>query len=142
MVLVLSSHDCQAEPDLQGDSKAEVVVGQEFGAGWRNGFAQEAAVVGKMGRVRKDFGFTILDFGFHAGCEISSGFPPLIQTQQGERLMSEKSNLEELISVLKQQRDELQVKMHLASMESKQEYDRLSDRINDLIAQYEPTKER
>lgn len=55
--------------------------------------------------------------------------------------MSEKSNLEELISVLKQQRDELRVKMHLANMETKQEYDRLSDRINDLMAQYEPTKD-
>jgi len=54
--------------------------------------------------------------------------------------MSEKSNLEELISVLKQQRDELRLKMHLANMETKQEYDRLSDRINDLTAQYEPTK--
>jgi hypothetical protein len=55
--------------------------------------------------------------------------------------MSEKSNLDELISVLKQQRDELRVKMHLAGQETKQEYDRLSNRINDLMAQYEPTKD-
>jgi hypothetical protein len=55
--------------------------------------------------------------------------------------MSEKSSLEELISTLKQQRDELRVKMHLASAEAKQEYERLSDRINELMAQYEPTKD-
>jgi len=55
--------------------------------------------------------------------------------------MSTKENLEELISVLKQQRDELKVKMHLAGMETKEEYNRLSDRINELNKQFEPTKD-
>lgn len=55
--------------------------------------------------------------------------------------MSEKSNLEELISTLKQKRDEMRVKMNLAGRETKQEYDRLSDRINELMKQYEPTKD-
>jgi citrate lyase beta subunit len=55
--------------------------------------------------------------------------------------MSTQENLAELITVLKQQRDELRVKMHLAGMETKEEYERLSDRINELNKQYEPTKD-
>ena len=55
--------------------------------------------------------------------------------------MSAKENLEEVISVLKQQRDELKLKMHLAGMDTKEEYERISGRINELMKQYEPTKD-
>ena len=52
-----------------------------------------------------------------------------------------RESLQELISDLKQQRDELAVKAHLAGMEAKQEYDRLSDQVDELIRQYEPVKD-
>lgn len=55
--------------------------------------------------------------------------------------MSERTALEELITTLKQQRDELQVKMHLANEEAKEEYNRLTDRINQLSDQYQPVRE-
>jgi len=55
--------------------------------------------------------------------------------------MSERTALEELITTLKQQRDELQVKMHLANEEAKEEYNRLTERINQISDQYQPVKE-
>jgi ElaB/YqjD/DUF883 family membrane-anchored ribosome-binding protein len=55
--------------------------------------------------------------------------------------MTEKDNVNELIETLKQQRDELRVKLHLAGEEAKQEYERISGRIGDLIEQSEPAQE-
>ena len=55
--------------------------------------------------------------------------------------MSDRDALSELISSLKQQRDELQVRMHLAQTEAKDEYDRLTDRINELTDQYKPVSD-
>ncbi len=49
-----------------------------------------------------------------------------------------KSTLENLVSELKQQRDELKLQMHLASMEARDEYDRLSDKCDELSDQCEP----
>jgi len=46
--------------------------------------------------------------------------------------------LEELISCLQQERDELKLKMHLTGMETKEEYDRLSDKLDELLVQYKP----
>ena len=54
--------------------------------------------------------------------------------------MSDRDALSELISTLKQQRDELQLHMHLAKAEARQEYERLTDRINELTDQYEPVR--
>ncbi len=54
--------------------------------------------------------------------------------------MSNRDALPELISTLKQQRDELQLHMHLAKSEAKQEFERLTDRINELTDQYEPVR--
>ena len=55
--------------------------------------------------------------------------------------MSEQKNaLDELISSLKQERDELKLKAHLAGMEGKEEYDRLSGKIDELTEHYEPVK--
>jgi hypothetical protein len=56
-------------------------------------------------------------------------------------MTSDKSSLEELISALKQERDELRVRIHLAGMEGKEEYARLSTKIDELTAQYEPMKD-
>jgi chromosome segregation ATPase len=52
-----------------------------------------------------------------------------------------RQQLEEAISALKQQRDEIQLRLHLAEMEARQEYDRLSGRIDELSSQYEPVRE-
>lgn len=56
--------------------------------------------------------------------------------------MSEnKSSLDKLVSELKQQRDELKLQMHLASMDAKDEYDRLSGKYEELSEQYEPVSD-
>ena len=56
--------------------------------------------------------------------------------------MSEQRNaLDEVISKLKQERDELQLQMHLASMDAKDEYERLSGKCDELTDQYEPVKD-
>jgi outer membrane murein-binding lipoprotein Lpp len=55
--------------------------------------------------------------------------------------MSEKkTTLEEIISSLKQERDQIRVRLHLAGMEAKDEYERLSSKTEELLAQYEPLK--
>ncbi|TWT47985.1 hypothetical protein KOR42_40690 [Thalassoglobus neptunius] len=48
--------------------------------------------------------------------------------------------LDELINTLKQHRDELKVKLHLAQMDARQEYDRISNNIDELNKQYEPVR--
>ncbi len=53
-------------------------------------------------------------------------------------MSDEKSSLDKLVSELKQQRDELRLQMHLASMEAKDEYERLSGKYDELSDQYEP----
>lgn len=52
-----------------------------------------------------------------------------------------KSELDATINVLKQQRDALQLKIHLAEMEAKAEYERLSGKLDELSAQYEPVQD-
>lgn len=60
-------------------------------------------------------------------------------TRSGDPAMSEmRSTLSEMIGKLKQERDELQLKMHLASMDAKDEYNRISEKVDQLTAQYEP----
>lgn len=55
--------------------------------------------------------------------------------------MSDRDALSEIITSLKQQRDELKLHMHLAGAEAKQEYDRLSAKITELTDQYEPARQ-
>ena len=56
--------------------------------------------------------------------------------------MSDQQNaLGELITRLKQERDALKVKMHLASMDAKDEYNRISGKVDELTNQYEPVKD-
>lgn len=55
--------------------------------------------------------------------------------------MSEKSPLDDVISKLKQERDELKLQMHLASMDAKKEYDRISRKVDELTDQYNPVKD-
>ncbi len=49
--------------------------------------------------------------------------------------------LDQLIEDLKQQRDELQVQMHLAQMDAKDEFGRLKQKLKDLEFQYEPVSD-
>ena len=56
-------------------------------------------------------------------------------------MTTEKSTLEELITKLKQERDELNLQMHLASMDAKDEYDRISGKVDELSGQYDPVKD-
>lgn len=53
-------------------------------------------------------------------------------------MSDQQSTLDKLVSELKQQRDELRLQMHLASMEAKDEYDRLSSKYDELADQYQP----
>jgi len=56
--------------------------------------------------------------------------------------MSEsKDLLADLISTLKQQRDELALKAHLGTMESKEELDKLSAKFDQLSSDFEPAKD-
>jgi hypothetical protein len=55
--------------------------------------------------------------------------------------MSEtRGRVHELISNLKQERDELAVRMHLAGAEAKQEWNRLDDKVNQLAHRFDPLK--
>lgn len=53
--------------------------------------------------------------------------------------MSEKrAALESAIEKLQQERDQLRLQLHLANMEAKDEYERLSGRVDALRSHYEP----
>ena len=56
-------------------------------------------------------------------------------------MSEQQSALNEAISKLKQERDELKLKMHLASMDAKDEYDRISGKVDELSDQYDPVKD-
>lgn len=52
-----------------------------------------------------------------------------------------RDRIHELISGLKQQRDELAVKIHLASAEAKDEWNRLDDKVYQLTQRFDPLKQ-
>ena len=49
--------------------------------------------------------------------------------------------VKELIQSLRQQRDELSMKMHLAGMEAKDEVKRLDAKLSQLCSKYDPVKD-
>jgi hypothetical protein len=53
----------------------------------------------------------------------------------------EANQLEQLIQSLKQQRDELALKIHLGKAEAKAEWGKVEDKLSQLTAEYEPVKE-
>ena len=53
----------------------------------------------------------------------------------------EKSSISELITTLKQQRDELAVKMHLGAAEAKEEWELATEKLDQLTRDYDPLKE-
>jgi hypothetical protein len=52
-----------------------------------------------------------------------------------------KSLMNELVSSLKRQRDELALQMHLGKAEAKDEYDKARRKLDKLIDDYEPVKD-
>ena len=52
-----------------------------------------------------------------------------------------KSFVSELISDLKQQRDELRVRLHLGGQELKTEWEKLDDKLNQLSHRFDPLKD-
>ena len=55
--------------------------------------------------------------------------------------MSEHAGLAELISSLKQQRDELALKIHLGKVEAKEEWDKVTAKLDELTKDYDPVKD-
>jgi hypothetical protein len=56
-------------------------------------------------------------------------------------MSEQKALLANLISTLKQQRDELALKAHLGTMESKEEWDKLTAKFDKLTSDFDPTKD-
>ena len=56
-------------------------------------------------------------------------------------MSEERTRAQEMISALKQQRDELAVRIHLAEAEVKKEWDRLDDKLNQLSHRFDPLKD-
>ncbi len=55
-------------------------------------------------------------------------------------MSDEKGKAHELLTKLKQQRDELAVKVHLGSMEAKDEFEKTKKRLNDLEREFAPVR--
>ena len=55
-------------------------------------------------------------------------------------MTEDKTALEETISMLKRQRDELALQIHLGAADAKQEFDKAQEKLDELTAQYEPLK--
>ena len=53
----------------------------------------------------------------------------------------EKNQIEEMISSLKQQRDELSLQIHLGNMEAKDEFDKAKSKLDKLTEEFEPLKD-
>ncbi len=56
-------------------------------------------------------------------------------------MSEERRAVDELITTLKQMRDEIKLKVHLANSELKGEWNKLDDRYQQLVKQYNPAKE-
>jgi hypothetical protein len=52
-----------------------------------------------------------------------------------------KNKIEEIISTLKQQRDELDLQMHLGAAEAKEEFDEAMQKLNKMGRDFEPVKD-
>ena len=52
-----------------------------------------------------------------------------------------KTFVAELISDLKQQRDEIRVRLHLGGQEAKDEWEKLDDKLNQLNHRFDPLKD-
>ncbi|QDV51488.1 hypothetical protein [Gimesia fumaroli] len=55
--------------------------------------------------------------------------------------MTDRNRLDELIGALEQQRDELALKIHLGKQEAKDEWEKVTDKLNQLQDDYKPVKD-
>ncbi|TWT35406.1 hypothetical protein KOR34_02970 [Posidoniimonas corsicana] len=55
--------------------------------------------------------------------------------------MPTRDQLGELVASLQQERDELRLRIHLAGMEARDEYERLSGKVGQLGEQFEPVRD-
>jgi len=55
--------------------------------------------------------------------------------------MTNRNRLDELISALEQQRDELSLKIHLGKKEAQDEWKNVTDRLDKLKDEYKPVKD-
>jgi hypothetical protein len=84
--------------------------------------------------------------GFQYNASRRAGFGPSgnrpFSSARGKCNMSEtRSFLEETISSLKQQRDELSLQMHLGKAELKDEWNKLQKKLDQLSEDYEPVRD-
>lgn len=56
-------------------------------------------------------------------------------------MSEDRKRTQEMISALKQQRDELSVRIHLAEAEAKEEWSRLDDKLSQLSHKFDPLKD-
>ncbi len=56
-------------------------------------------------------------------------------------MSQQKGHLAELISSLKRQRDELALKIHLGKADAKEEWNKITKKLDDLTSDYEPLKD-
>jgi hypothetical protein len=62
-------------------------------------------------------------------------------TRKGSEIMNEqRSKTAELISSIKQQRDELKLKMHLATADAADEWSKLEEKFHRMMSDYEPVR--
>lgn len=52
-----------------------------------------------------------------------------------------RKKLDDLVTAVRKERDELKLQIHLASMEAKKEYERLSQKCDQLADEYKPITE-
>ena len=65
-----------------------------------------------------------------------------IGTLTGATIMADdRDHLDELISSLKQQRDELAVQIHLGKAEAQEEWDEVTAKLDELTKDYDPLKD-
>ena len=56
-------------------------------------------------------------------------------------MSDEKSRIEETISALKQQRDELALQIHLGAAEAKEEFENAKEKLDKMTEDFEPLKD-
>lgn len=56
-------------------------------------------------------------------------------------MSEDQGNLKDLVDSLIQTKDEIKVQIHLAGLEARDEYQRVSEKLEELKTQYQPVKE-
>jgi gas vesicle protein len=64
-----------------------------------------------------------------------------LKLRKGNGMSEERDMVGELITTLKQQRDELALKIHLGKEDAKDEWEKAQEKLSKLADEYEPVKE-